>query len=90
MEMTGKNLLISDKADPEREALADVFGRYGGQVHRIGRFWDPPILPRETVRVYGADSFCLVLQQKLGFDLCSPEDELLLRVPELFLKRRLK
>jgi hypothetical protein len=39
--------------------------------------------------VYGADSFCLVLQQKLGLALCSPDDELLLRVPSEFLKRRI-
>jgi hypothetical protein len=42
------------------------------------------------VRVYGADSFCLVLQQKLGFGLCSPDDELLLNVPPAFLKRKIK
>jgi hypothetical protein len=90
METTGLNLLISDKADTERDALADAFARHGGEVHRIGRFWDPPVFPRETVRVYGADSFCLVLQQKLGFDLCSPDDDLLLRVPASFLKRRLE
>ena len=36
-----------------------------------------------------ADSFCLVLQQKLGFDLCSPADDLLLRLPPPFLKREL-
>jgi hypothetical protein len=39
--------------------------------------------------VYGADSFCLVLQQKLGLTLCSPDDELLLRVPSEFLKRQI-
>jgi hypothetical protein len=41
------------------------------------------------VRVYGADSFCLVLQQKLGFALCSPADDLLLQVPPRFLQRQL-
>lgn len=90
MEATGLNLLISDKADTERDALADAFVRHGGEVHRIGRFWDPPVFPRESVRVYGADSFCLVLQQKLGIDLCFPDDELLMRVPEMLLKRRLE
>lgn len=86
---TGLNLLISDKEDVERDALAAVFESRGGSVHRLGRFWDPPSFDPATVRVYGADSFCLVLQQKLGFSLCSPDDELLLRVPEPFLKRRL-
>jgi hypothetical protein len=53
----GLNLLISDKPDPERDALADVFARRGGTVHRIGRFWDPPAFDPATMRVYGADSF---------------------------------
>jgi hypothetical protein len=60
----GLNLLISDKPDPVRDALADVFARRGGVVHRLGRFWDPPAFDTATDRVYGADSFCLVLQQR--------------------------
>jgi ATP-grasp domain-containing protein len=85
----GLNLLIADKTDPERDALADAFANRGGVVHRIGRFWDPPAFDPVTVRVYGADSFCLVLQQKLGLALCSPPDDLLLQVPPRFLQRRL-
>ena len=63
---------------------------HGGVVHRIGRFWDPTIFEPSSVRVYGPDSFCLVLQQKLGFQLCSPDDDLLLRVPAKFLQRKLE
>jgi hypothetical protein len=90
MTTTGLNLLISDKADPERDALADAFSRRGGEAHRLGRFWDPPTFDPASVRVYGADPFCLVLQQKLGFPLCSPADDLLLQVPPAFLQRRLE
>ncbi|PTX96559.1 ATP-grasp domain-containing protein [Opitutus sp. ER46] len=86
---TGLNLLISDKPDIERDALADAFARGGGEVHRLGRFWDPPVFDPATVRVYGADSFCLVLQQKLGLALCSPADDLLLHVPSRFLQRQI-
>jgi hypothetical protein len=86
---TGLNLLISDKADAERDALAAAFAHGGGTVHRLGRFWDPPVFDPATVRVYGADSFCLVLQQKLGFALCSPADDLLLHVPSRFLRRQI-
>jgi ATP-grasp domain, R2K clade family 2 len=84
----GLNLLISDTPDLERDALAESFARRGGEVHRLARFWDPPVFDPATVRVYGADSFCLVLQQKLGFALCSPADDLLLQVPAAFLQRR--
>ena len=87
---TGLNLLISDKPDVERDALADSFERRGGCVHRLGRFWAPPVFDPATVRVYGADSFCLVLQQKFGFELCSPDDELLLHVPAEMLRRELR
>ena len=85
----GLHLLIPDKPDVERDSLAESFARCGGEVHRIGRFWDPPSFEPWAVRVYGADSFCLVLQQKLGFALCSPDDELLLHVPSSFLRRRI-
>jgi len=89
MNTVGLNLLIPDKPDTERDALAAAFCRGGGEVHRIGRFWDPPAFDPATVRVYGPDSFCLVLQQKLGFALCSPEDDLILRLPPEFLRRQL-
>jgi len=69
--------------------VAESFASHGGAAHRIGRFWDPPVFDPLTVRVYGADSFCLVLQQKLGLLLCSPDDELLLRVPSDYLKRQI-
>jgi hypothetical protein len=87
MNTTGLNLLISDKPDVERDAVAGAFEASGGVVHRIARFWDPPRFEPSTVRVYGADSFCLVLQQKLGFALCSPADELILSVPSQFWNR---
>jgi hypothetical protein len=88
MKTTGLNLLIPDKPDVERDALVKSFERGGGVVHRIGRFWDPPAFEPSTVRVYGADTFCLVLQQKLGLTLCSPSDDLLLQVPPKFLSRQ--
>ena len=56
---------------------------------RIARFWDPPAFDPSAVRVYGSDSFCLVLQQKLGFQLVSPPDELLFEVPPAHLHREL-
>jgi ATP-grasp domain, R2K clade family 2 len=88
MKTTGLNLLIPDKPDVERDAVARSFERCGGVVHRIGRFWDPPSFESSTVGVYGADAFCLVLQQKLGLTLCSPSDDLILQVPTKFLNRQ--
>src|SRR5580692_11981614 len=89
MNTTNLNLLIPDKLDVERDAVAQSFEIYGGKAHRIGKFWDPPAFDPSTVRVYGPDAFCLVLQQKLGLTLCSPSDGLLLQVQPRFLNRQL-
>src|SRR4029450_12717872 len=80
-------LIIPDKPDPERDAVAAAWEKTGGAVLRLGRFWEPPALNPRFVRVYGNDAFCLVLQQKLGFELLSPPDDLLLRAPAEFLRR---
>lgn len=90
MALDGLILVIPDKPDPERDALADVWSRRGGDVLRLGRFWDPPALEADRVRPYGSDSFVLVLQQKLCFDLCTPADELLLAFPAAYLQRRVE
>lgn len=87
---TGLTLLIPEKPDPERERVAEAFSAGGGRVQRLGRFWDPPSFDVASVRVYGPDSFCLVLQQRLGFHLMSPDDDLLLKVPEPFLGRKVR
>jgi hypothetical protein len=85
----GLTLVISDKADVERDAVAESWIRAGGDVLRLGRFWDPPALDPSRTRVYGADSFCQVLAQKLGLALLSPPDDLLLHLPATVTKRTL-
>jgi hypothetical protein len=87
MNTAGLTLLIPEKGDIEREAVARAFEGGGGTVLRLGRFWEPPPLDAFRVRVYGPEAFCLVLQQKLGLTLCSPADDLLLSVPIEFLGR---
>ncbi len=80
-------LVISDKPDPERDAVAAAWEAGGGEVLRLGRFWDPPPLDPKRVRVYGADAFCQVLAQKLGLTLVTPPDDLLLKLSLGVLKR---
>ena len=86
--MRGLTLLLPDKADVERNAVARAWLNAGGKAKRIGRFWDPPAFNAACVRLYGNDTFCLVLAQKLSLDLISPPDDLLLSLPETFVKRR--
>jgi hypothetical protein len=83
-------LVISDKPDVERDAVAAVWEAEGGEVLRLGRFWDPPALDRARVRVYGADAFCLVLAQKLALELVSPPDDLLLALDTTLTRRMLR
>lgn len=89
MNTSGLHLLIPEKADPERDAVAAAFEAAGGSVIRLGRFWDPPQLSASSVRVYGNETFCLVLQEKLGLTLQSPADDLMTNVDSAFLHRRL-
>ncbi len=83
-------LVISDKPDPERDAVAEAWTAVHGDVLRLGRFWDPPALDPRGVRLYGADSFCQVLAQKLDLVLVSPPDDLLLRLPRTATGRELR
>ena len=38
---TGLILLIPEKPDPGRDAVAESFARHGGAVQRLGRFQGP-------------------------------------------------
>ncbi|MCP3163397.1 ATP-grasp domain-containing protein [Myxococcus qinghaiensis] len=83
----GLSLLIPAKADPERDAVARAWEAGGGTVLRLDRFWSPPAVTPARTRLYGNDTFCLVVAQKLGLTLVSPPDDLLLRVDPTWLGR---
>lgn len=83
-------LLIPEKADIERDAVADAWEKQGGSVLRLGKFWQPPEVDPFKVHVYGNDTFCLVLQQKLGFKLISPADDILANIEKKWLKRKIR
>ena len=90
MDTRGLTLLVPERTDPERDAVASEWTAGGGKVLRLGRFWDPPALDRAAVRVYGNDAFCLVLEQKLGLSLVSPPDELIAGLDPEFLGREMR
>jgi hypothetical protein len=88
MAASGLILIIPEKGDEERDAVASAWQRAGGAVLRLGRFWEPPALDPRRVRLYGGESFCLVVAHQLGLELLSPRDDLLLAVPPGWLRRR--
>jgi hypothetical protein len=87
--VAGLTLLLPESPDPERDAVAVAWEAAGGAVLRVGRFWERPPVESRTARVYGADTFCLVLAEKLDLDLVTPDDRVLATAPEALLHRRL-
>ena len=85
-----KVLLIPEKKDIERTAVAQVWEENEGRVISIGRFWEPPSLDPSTVCLYGNDTFCLILADLLGLHLISPPDDLLLHIDEKWLGRSIR
>ncbi len=85
-----ENILVMPiKADIERDAVAKSWESFGGTVVRLDRFWEPPVLDNTKVRLYGPDTFCLVVAQQLNLDLISPDDSSLASLGTEWLKRKL-
>lgn len=77
IDLTDLTLLVPDKADEERDAVCRAWRSRGGNIARLARFWEPPgTLQPQAIRLYGNDTFCLVVAQKLGLNLVSPPDDL--------------
>lgn len=89
-EFAGLTLLVPERSDVERDAVAAAWQAGGGELLRLARFWQPPELARERVRVYGNDTFCLVLAQKLELELVSPADDLLGQLEPALLGRTIE
>jgi hypothetical protein len=80
-------LLIPDKPDKERDAVAKEWSSIFGDVFRIGKFWEPPVIESKNIKLYGNDTFCLVLEQKFNLKLISPDDKFIERIEWKWLKR---
>jgi hypothetical protein len=85
----GLTLVIPDKADEERDAVAAAWADGGGTVLRLGKFWQPPAIEAERVRIYGPTTFATVLRELWPIELVAPSDDLILQVPALLLQRKI-
>lgn len=83
-------LLIPEKDDEERNALAQAWENLGGEVQRVAKFWLKPDVLNKKISIYGNDTFTLVLAQVLGVDLISPKDEIIARIGNRWTKRKIK
>ena len=90
MAFAGLTLLIPAKPDPERRALAQAWVDGQGSVLTLDRFWQPPALDPASVRVYGPETFCWVLAEKLSLRLISPPDDYLAGLDAGWLGRELE
>lgn len=87
--MKNELLLIPDKPDIERDAIADTWKRNGGEVKRVGTFWKRPEIDTQRVTIYGNDTFSLVLAQVTGLKLIEPKDEVLSDISFTYVKRNI-
>lgn len=91
MDTSQKHLLIPDKIDPERDAIAAIWQEKIGPVIRLGKFWEQPELPQAaSFAIYGNDTFGRVLAQILGAKLLCPKDELIAELSKDWTKRNIQ
>jgi hypothetical protein len=83
-----KTLLIPEKTDIERSAVASTFQRLGGSVLRLAKFWQKPAdFEGEQIAIYGNDTFAKVVAQVFKVHLISPDDSLIARLSPRWTKR---
>lgn len=84
-------LLIPDKPDPERQAVADAWRAAGGRVREVGRFWvQLDLEPGERACVYGHEMFGLVMAQVNGWQLATVDDAAITRIGKEWTKRKIE
>ena len=89
--MINEILLIPDKPDIERDSIAESWEKNGGEVIRIGKFWERPnVDSQKRLTIYGIDTFSLVLAQLLGLKLLEPKDELISKLEFNWVKRKVE
>ena len=87
--MKNEVLLIPDKTDIERDSIANTWINNGGEVKRIGKFWEKPSLDSRRITIYGIDTFSLVLAQVIGISLIEPKDEVISDIHVKWIKREI-
>lgn len=86
-----KILLVPEKTDIERSLIIEPWQRLGGRVQRLARFWEKPdTLEGEQIAIYGNDTFAMVVAQIFNVQLLSPDDTLIARLSQEWVKRQIE
>ncbi|SEW51813.1 ATP-grasp domain-containing protein [Chitinophaga arvensicola] len=81
-------LLIPEKTDVELDGVFTTWKNRGGTIQRLGKYWiKDEILAKQRIAIYGNQTFALVLAQIYGVDLLSPDDTLIARLDNKWIKR---
>ena len=84
-------LLIPDKPDVERLAVAEAWRAMGGRVREVGKFWVKLDLePGERACIYGHEMFGLVMAQVNGLQLATVDDAAITRIGREWTKRKVE
>jgi len=81
-------LLIPEKTDIEFEDVFAAWTKKGGQIKKLGKYWiKDDQLAGQPIAIYGNQAFAFVLAQIYNAELISPDDTLIARLEERWVKR---
>lgn len=84
-------LLIPEKTDVEFEQVFETWLKNGGRIKRLGKYWiKDEELAKQPIAIYGNQTFSLVLAQIYNVELISPDDSLIARLENKWVKRNIK
>lgn len=85
---TGTTLLIPEKADPEFEQVFTAVVANGNNIRRLGKYWiKDEEIAKSKIAIYGNQAFALVLSQLYNVTLVSPDDSIITRLKNDWVKR---
>jgi len=91
MNNTQPTLLIPEKTDIEFEQVFETWIKNGGRIKRLGKYWvKDEELAKQPIAIYGNQTFSLVLAQIYNVELISPDDTLIARLDNEWVKRNIK
>ena len=84
-------LLIPEKTDAEFEQVITTWTQRGGTIKRLGKYWiKDDTLAQQKIAIYGNQTFALVLAQIYNVGLLSPDDTLIARLENNWVKRNIR